>query len=115
MKQKLWIGALALAAIAAILLTALPYDGRNAAENPLPPLHTQPAQFAAPEEDPVDLNTAGLRELMTLPEIGEVRAQAILTYRRIYGDFQSVEELAAVEGIGPGILETVRPYVTVGP
>ena len=50
---------------------------------------------------------------MTLPEIGETRAQAILTYREVHGPFQSVDELAAVEGIGAGILELVREYVCV--
>lgn len=71
---------------------------------------------AGTEEAPsgaVDLNTAGLEELETLPGIGAVRAQAILDYREQYGDFGSVEELLGVEGISEKLLEKIRDWVTV--
>lgn len=62
----------------------------------------------------VNLNTATLEELMTLPNIGQTRAQAILDYREEYGDFLTVEQITEVSGIGSGILESIQDYVTVG-
>ena len=62
---------------------------------------------------PVDLNTATLDQLDTLPGIGPATAQAILTYRTRHGRFRSVTELLEVPGIGPAKLEAVRPLVRV--
>lgn len=113
--MKLWkwlAAALALTAAAACFFS-LPYSGRQVPPGDVPPLVTAPGTVRAPAEDPVDLNTADLSLLMTLPEIGEIRAKAIITYRQVHGPFRSADELAAVEGIGPGILELVRAYVCV--
>jgi len=62
---------------------------------------------------PVDLNTATLDQLDTLPGIGPATAQAIVTYRTRHGRFRSVTELLEVPGIGPAKLEAVRPLVKV--
>ena len=40
-------------------------------------------------------------------------AQRIITWREAHGGFRSVDELDAVPGIGPTLLETLRPLVTV--
>jgi competence protein ComEA len=56
----------------------------------------------------VKLNTAGLDELMSLTGIGEVKARAILDYRKQIGRFTSVEQLLDVKGIGPKTLEKNR-------
>lgn len=61
----------------------------------------------------VDLNTATEEELILLPGIGPVRAEAILAYREEHGPFQSVEELLCVNGIGEGVLAKIMPFVTV--
>ena len=62
----------------------------------------------------VDINTAGLEELMSLPGVGEKRAQAILDYRAEHGPFRYVEDLIRVEGIGEGLLEGILEYAVVG-
>ncbi len=51
----------------------------------------------------VDLNTAGLEALCTLPGVGEQRARAIIEYRKQYGRFATVADAAAV----PGLTEAV--------
>lgn len=86
-----------------------------------PAAQTQPAEEEEPSPaeseapaGPVDLNTAGLEELMTLPGIGETRARAILAYREEHGPFQYVEDLIRVSGIGEGILEGLMDQATVG-
>ena len=63
--------------------------------------------------DIIDLNTADETTLRTLPGIGRVRAQAIVIHRRTNGDFSSVEDLLAVDGIGPDVLEKIREMVAV--
>jgi competence protein ComEA len=61
----------------------------------------------------VNLNTAGMAELETLPDVGPVTAEAIIAWRTEHGGFTSVEELLEVDGIGDATLETIAPHVTV--
>lgn len=61
----------------------------------------------------IDLNTAGLEELGTLPRVGPVLAQRIVDWRRQHGRFKAVEELDAVDGVGPKLLEALLPLVRV--
>ena len=61
----------------------------------------------------VNLNTAGAAELDTLPKVGPVLAQRIVDWRADHGPFKSVEELDAVDGVGPKMLEALLPLVTV--
>ena len=59
-----------------------------------------PSQTAAPAAgEKVDLNTADLQTLMTLPGVGAARAQAILDYRAAHGNFAALDEAAKVKGI----------------
>jgi competence protein ComEA len=62
---------------------------------------------------PVDLNTASVEQLDTLPGIGPATAEAIVAYRSQHGRFQSVDELLDVRGIGPAKLDQIRARVTV--
>jgi competence protein ComEA len=59
----------------------------------------------------VNLNTATLAELDTLPGVGPVLAQRILDWRAQNGRFTAVEELGEVSGIGDAVLARVRPLV----
>ena len=61
----------------------------------------------------MDLNTATLAALDTLPGVGPVLAQRILDWRAQHGRFSSVDELGEVSGIGDKLLEQIRPKVRV--
>jgi competence protein ComEA len=61
----------------------------------------------------INLNTATVEQLDTLPGVGPVRAAAIVAWRNANGKFTSVDQLGEVDGIGPGRLEKLRPLVRV--
>mgnify|MGYP003879879329 CR=1 FL=1 len=72
-----------------------------------------PANAKHEESNRVNINKAGLEELMSLPSIGEVKAKAIMEYRKSIGRFSDIGELLNVKGIGAKTLEKIRPYITV--
>ena len=78
-----------------------------------PSLSTPGAGLASTPEFPINLNMATLVELDALPRIGEVLAQRIIDYRRANGPFQNVEDIQAVDGIGPGIYAEIQNLITV--
>lgn len=61
----------------------------------------------------VDVNTAELRELQALPEVGPALAGRIVAHRRAHGPFADVEQLLDVTGVGPRTLAQLRPMLTV--
>ncbi|MCY3543560.1 MAG: helix-hairpin-helix domain-containing protein [Chloroflexi bacterium] len=61
----------------------------------------------------VNVNTAVLDDLDTLPGIGPVIAQAIIDYRNEHGDFKSINELDNVHRIGEKTLEKIEPCVVL--
>jgi competence protein ComEA len=63
--------------------------------------------------DSVDLNTATVEQLDTLPGVGPVTAAAIVAWRDANGRFTSVDQLGDVDGIGPARLEKLRNLVHV--
>ncbi|HET8865209.1 MAG TPA: helix-hairpin-helix domain-containing protein [Gracilimonas sp.] len=63
--------------------------------------------------NPININRAGLDELLQVPGINLKIARAILDYR-IEKPFESREELLEVRGIGPATYNRMHPYVTVG-
>lgn len=61
----------------------------------------------------INVNTASVELLETLPNIGPTRANAIVAYRNTVGGFSSIEQLDEVSGIGPATLDSIRPLVTL--
>ncbi len=59
----------------------------------------------------LDINKADWPEFAVLPGIGEEKARAIVDFRDANGSFSDISDLRRVRGIGPKILEQVRPYV----
>lgn len=67
----------------------------------------------SPEIKMVNINTADKTELMTLPGIGEVRADAVIEYRRKYGEFKRIEDIMNVKGIKNGIFSKINSLICV--
>ena len=63
----------------------------------------------------IDINTASLAELDSLPGIGPTTAQKIIDYREQNGPFLTKEDIINVSGIGPGTYERLKDLITVGP
>lgn len=62
----------------------------------------------------VNINSADAKALEALPGIGPKLAAGIVEHRKANGPFESVDDLAKVNGIGARTLEKVRPFVTAG-
>jgi competence protein ComEA len=63
----------------------------------------------------VNINTATVGELDTLPGIGPSTAQKIVDYRDENGPFASPEHILNVSGIGEAKFEQIEPFITIGP
>lgn len=61
----------------------------------------------------VNINTADSETLQTLDGIGEAKAEAIIEYREENGDFETIEDIKNVSGIGDSIYEKIKDYITV--
>jgi competence ComEA-like helix-hairpin-helix protein len=75
---------------------------------------------ATPSQPPplasININTATVKELVALPGIGEKHARSIIASRNARGgQFNSLDEIVQIDGIGPATVDKMRPYVFVGP
>jgi competence protein ComEA len=62
---------------------------------------------------PLNLNTATVAQIATLPGIGPKAAQRIVDYRQKNGGFKKIEELMNVKGIGEKSFLKLKPLITV--
>ena len=69
---------------------------------------------AKQEVSPIDVNSASVEELMSIPGIGQVMAQRIVEFREKNGPYKSVDDLLKVQGIGEKSLAKLRDRFTVG-
>jgi len=63
--------------------------------------------------DKININTAGLEELDSLPDIGPTKAQAIIDYRTQNGLFVQIEDIMKVPGIGEITFEKIKDLITI--
>ena len=61
----------------------------------------------------IDINSASIAELMTLPGIGTAKAEAIVAYREEYGAFSSIEDLMNIPGIKEGVFRQLKEHIKV--
>jgi competence protein ComEA len=61
----------------------------------------------------ININTASAEELDKLPEIGPVKAQAIVEYRKANGPFKSAEDIEKVKGIKEGTFAKIKDFIVV--
>jgi competence protein ComEA len=92
---------------AIVLVLGLVTAGVSAQESP------RPAAKAAAAAGMVNLNTATVAQLETLPGIGKATAERILEYRQKNGGFKKVEDLMNVRGIGEKSFLKMKPLITV--
>ena len=86
----------------ALVLLGAACDGEPSSR-PVPPA------FAS-----LNLNTATQAQLETLPAIGRTHARSIIASRNARGgQFRRLDDLLAIDGIGPKTLDAIRPYVVV--
>jgi competence protein ComEA len=61
----------------------------------------------------ININTATLEQLDTLPGIGEITAQKIIDYRSVHGPFSNIEAIMDVDGIGEGTFEEIKNFISI--
>lgn len=69
--------------------------------------------FSQSVNNKLDLNSASVAELQTLPGVGESKAKAIIEYREQVGPFLEVAQLTEVKGIGSKMLSKIQSLVKV--
>jgi len=73
--------------------------------------NVKPEKTAA--EKSINLNTAGLAELMSIPGLGEKTAGKILKFRSEKGNFRSLEQLMEIKGIGDKKFNKIKIYIYI--
>jgi len=71
------------------------------------------AETANDSDGRINLNLATVAELMTLPGIGQAKADSIVRYREKNGAFSSIEEIKQVEGIKEGVYNRIKDNIKV--
>ena len=70
-------------------------------------------QETSKADEKVDINKAGVEELITLPGIGKTKANAIIAYREKSGSFSDIQDIMNVSGIGESLYEKIKDYIKV--
>ena len=65
------------------------------------------------EDDVININTADIDELMNIKGIGRSKAKAIIEYREKNGDFNAIDDIKNVDGIGDSLFEKIKMYIKV--
>ena len=76
------------------------------------PVVGEEMQTESDKEGKININKASKEELMTLPGVGESRAESIIQYREENGAFRSVEDIMQVSGIKEGLFEKIKDMIT---
>lgn len=63
--------------------------------------------------DKININTSDKKELQKITGIGESKAEAIIKYREKEGNFEKIEDIKNVSGIGDSLFEKIKEYITI--
>jgi competence protein ComEA len=63
----------------------------------------------------ININTATQKELEALPGIGPGKAGDIIEYRQNHGDFDTIDEIQNVSGIGESLFQQIKDQITTTP
>ncbi len=114
MQKKILIFAI----LCAGLLCAGLYGASHFAREPVFLVENRKEMLYRPENIPeyegrggINLNTASIEELCSLPGIGETIAGRIISHRELYGDFPHPEAILEVRGIGEKIYEKIKDKI----
>ena len=94
-----------------LMLTAMFFTGMNAAAQAQQSL--QPISAVQSQSKKLNINTASVTELKSLPGIGTAKADAIVNYRKQHGEFSSIHELSKVKGIGDKMVAKLSAEIDV--
>jgi len=97
-----------MAAILGIAVSAAAASAQNKATTP-----KTAATVTATATAPVNLNTATVEQLATIPGVGPKMAERIIDYRQKNGGFKKVEDLMNVSGVGEKSFLKMKPLITV--
>lgn len=86
---------------------------RAAAEQELKREQVRNAPLAAGER--IDPNRASAEQLERLPRVGPALAKRIVAHREAQGPFRTLADLDAVAGVGPALLRSLEPHLTLPP
>lgn len=101
------------AATEAVNLAKEATDGMQVIIPSLEEAQAERQRMEAQAQGMVNINTATVAELCTLPGVGESRAEDIIAYRNKHGSFQSIEEIMQVTGIKEGLYEKIREQIYI--
>lgn len=93
--RSLWVGLVC----ATLISGGCPAVAENAGPPPVPGNNSTQS---------LNVNTAGVDELATLPGVGPALAKRIIEYRTANGPFSKPEDLLAVKGIGAKLLAKIK-------
>ncbi len=106
-------GCLETADICAVNQAALVTDGSQIYIPAVGECEAEGAGSTIWKDSRINLNQATKEELMTLPGIGETKAEQILEYRENHGSFSSIDELMNISGIKEGVFQKIQDYIRV--
>ena len=62
---------------------------------------------------PININLASVEELLNIKGLGEKKASSIIKYREEHGNYESIENIKKVDGIGDKLFESIKEFITV--
>lgn len=103
-------GATIKADLSGFLLSGVVSEGMNIV---IPAIGSGVATVDQPASNLININTASLAVLVTLPGIGDILGQRIIDYRAEFGPFETIEDIMKVSGIKTSVYEQVKDRIRV--